>query len=178
MYDTLFAAQADHVDLWIGETMGSTIEARAVAQAHQRCADGRALWIAYSLTDEQTSGAARLWSGETVRDAVHATASDVDALLLNCAPPESIDSAMGELADALAAWPGVRFGAYANAFPPRPDEYAANEVLLDRREDLTGARYADYVRSWLALGASIVGGCCGMHPEHIAALSERMPATA
>jgi S-methylmethionine-dependent homocysteine/selenocysteine methylase len=32
------------------------------------------------------------------------------------------------------------------------------------------AEYGDYARQWLDLGASIVGGCCGTTPEHIAAV--------
>ena len=41
------------------------------------------------------------------------------------------------------------------------------------RPELTGERYADFVAGWIANGASIVGGCCDMYPEHIAALTAR-----
>jgi len=37
--------------------------------------------------------------------------------------------------------------------------------------DNTPARYAEYSRRWLDLGAGIVGGCCATTPDHIAALA-------
>ncbi len=33
---------------------------------------------------------------------------------------------------------------------------------------------ADYARAFVAAGASIVGGCCGTHPEHIKAMAEAL----
>jgi methionine synthase I (cobalamin-dependent)/5,10-methylenetetrahydrofolate reductase len=33
---------------------------------------------------------------------------------------------------------------------------------------------ADYARAFVASGASIVGGCCGTHPEHIKAMAEAL----
>jgi S-methylmethionine-dependent homocysteine/selenocysteine methylase len=32
------------------------------------------------------------------------------------------------------------------------------------------ADYGDMARSWLDAGAQVIGGCCGVTPEHIAAL--------
>ena len=37
--------------------------------------------------------------------------------------------------------------------------------------DLTPDEFAEHARGWVAHGATIVGGCCGTRPEHIAALS-------
>jgi S-methylmethionine-dependent homocysteine/selenocysteine methylase len=37
----------------------------------------------------------------------------------------------------------------------------------------------DFVREaegWLALGARLVGGCCGIGPEHVRLLKQRLPA--
>ncbi|HEY3517622.1 MAG TPA: homocysteine S-methyltransferase family protein [Gammaproteobacteria bacterium] len=36
---------------------------------------------------------------------------------------------------------------------------------------------ADYAREFVAAGASIIGGCCGTHPEHIRALAASLKAT-
>jgi len=63
----------------------------------------------------------------------------------------------------------ARIGVYANAFPPQSDE-AANEGLSDIRADLTPTRYAQFAKAWVRHGADIIGGCCGIGPEHIAAL--------
>jgi S-methylmethionine-dependent homocysteine/selenocysteine methylase len=63
----------------------------------------------------------------------------------------------------------AKIGVYANAVPPQRDE-AANDGLSDIRADLTPARYAGFAKDWASRGAEIVGGCCGIGPEHIAAL--------
>ena len=66
---------------------------------------------------------------------------------------------------------GIRTGAYANAFVPKPESYAANEVILGRRDELTADAYEHIASDWVEGGASIVGGCCHMFPEHIEALT-------
>ena len=64
----------------------------------------------------------------------------------------------------------LAIGVYANAFPPQPEEAEANAVLLDIRADLDPAGYAGFARVWRDAGATIIGGCCGIGPEHIAEL--------
>jgi S-methylmethionine-dependent homocysteine/selenocysteine methylase len=36
--------------------------------------------------------------------------------------------------------------------------------------------YAEFARRWTDAGASIIGGCCGIGPEHIALLSHALRA--
>ena len=69
----------------------------------------------------------------------------------------------------------ARIGGYANAFPSqsRTGDYAPNAVVLERRDEMTARRYADIVAGWIDDGATIVGGCCDMYPEHIAELAAR-----
>lgn len=169
-------AQAPWVDLWVGETIGSCVEAESVIKA---LVDGKASgprWLSFSLAEELVDGQAVLWSGESVEDAAKVAAvGDVDAVLFNCAPPEVISTALPVLVATLrSVGSSMQVGAYANAFPPKDDsDYAANGVILGRRDDLTDDSYADVAASWVNAGASIVGGCCGIHPEHIAGLTRR-----
>jgi S-methylmethionine-dependent homocysteine/selenocysteine methylase len=94
----------------------------------------------------------------------------VEAILFNCSQPEVRAGAVDAVQSARAARNvPVKIGIYANAFPPQREE-AANEGLSDIRADLTPDNYARFAREWLKLGADIVGGCCGIGPEHIAAL--------
>jgi len=96
----------------------------------------------------------------------------VQAILFNCSPPEAITAALNELHAALEFdQSGLAAGAYANAFVPKVEGYAANEVLLGRREDLTAEEYQRIAESWVESGASVVGGCCHMFPEHIERLA-------
>jgi len=66
----------------------------------------------------------------------------------------------------------VQVGAYANAFEDRPEgeHYAANEHVMTHRGDLEDGGYTSFVRDWLNAGATIVGGCCGIMPRHVAQL--------
>jgi S-methylmethionine-dependent homocysteine/selenocysteine methylase len=42
--------------------------------------------------------------------------------------------------------------------------------MSDLRDDLDPEGYLEFARDWVARGATIIGGCCGIGPEHIAAL--------
>jgi S-methylmethionine-dependent homocysteine/selenocysteine methylase len=173
---TMVEAQRPWVDLWIGETIGSTIEAEAMLAALSTAGIQQERWLSFSLNEELVDGRPVLWSGESIEDAAKsASVHDVNAVLFNCAPPEIITAALPTLVATLrSVGSSMAVGAYANAFPPKPEgDYAANEVVLGRRDDLTDEAYADAARGWVVDGATIVGGCCGIHPEHIAQLSER-----
>lgn len=172
IYDMLVAAQAPYVDLWIGETVSSIAEAEAIIAAVDRHDAGAELWMAFTVPDDPPGDEVALRSGETVADAVAAVEHRAAAILFNCSPPEAIGVALGHVHDALAANPrGIRVGGYANAFVAKAEGYSANEVILSRRHDLTPANYRDICADWIAGGATIIGGCCQMFPEHIEALT-------
>jgi S-methylmethionine-dependent homocysteine/selenocysteine methylase len=79
-----------------------------------------------------------------------------------CIMHSPIDAMQPALEQLRAAWSGST-GAYAEL------PYAENP---DTKEAVTlsPAAYAAAAREWLASGASILGGCCGTTPAHIAAL--------
>ena len=66
--------------------------------------------------------------------------------------------------------PDLEVGVYANAFVPETKKMAANTGLCDIRDDLTPEAYLAFARQWADAGATIIGGCCGIGTEHIAAL--------
>jgi S-methylmethionine-dependent homocysteine/selenocysteine methylase len=103
--------------------------------------------------------------------AAEAAALAAAALLFNCSQPEVMEAAVREAKGALAAGRPLALGVYANAFPPQSAEAAANEDLSAIRPDLGPDSYLAFARRWVGAGASIVGGCCGIGPEHIAALA-------
>lgn len=174
MFDVLVEAQAPFVDFWIAETVSSIAEARAIVAALARAGETRELWMSFTVPDDPPGDEVRLRSGESIAEAADAVVEQVAAILFNCSPPEAITVALGHLHDALGDnSSGVRTGAYANAFVAKQEGYAANEVVLDRRDDLTVAKYGDVCDEWIASGATIVGGCCQMFPEHIAELVAR-----
>ena len=42
------------------------------------------------------------------------------------------------------------------------------------RDEITPSAYADMVMQWVGHGAGVVGGCCGVGPDHITALRARL----
>ena len=100
---------------------------------------------------------------------------DAEAVLFNCSQPEVMGEAV-TVASRVIGGGGrrgcVRIGVYANAFPPQGDNEAqANSSLLEIRRDLDPEGYLNkFAREWRVAGASVIGGCCGIGPEHIEAL--------
>ncbi|WP_292969402.1 homocysteine S-methyltransferase family protein [Novosphingobium sp.] len=169
----LIAGLAPHADLWLAETLSALEEARTIAAL--LADDTRPLWLSFTLDDGSADCArqARLRSGEPVGQAVElALECGAGAILFNCSQPEVMEAAVRQAAQAMAqAGRTLPIGVYANAFPPQDPDATANETLLPIREDLDPAGYLTWVEAWLAAGASIVGGCCGIGPEHIGAIA-------
>jgi S-methylmethionine-dependent homocysteine/selenocysteine methylase len=160
-----------HADLWLAETLSSIVEAEAVHEA--LAGDGRPLWISFTLADDRPEPSnPRLRSGEAVADAVQAAVRlGAAAVLFNCSQPEVMAPAIEAARDTLAELGAtVRTGAYANAFPPKGEDEEANALLNGLRSDLDPPSYLAFARDWVGRGATIIGGCCGIGPEHIAAL--------
>ncbi len=165
--DPLIAGLAAHVDIWLGETLSSIGEAATVRQALDRAGlFKQPLWISYSLNEH---GALR--SGEPVADAV-ATAIDIGAttILFNCCAAESITTAI-DIAVATANG-AAAIGGYANRFVTEHTEPGeANAQISAFRDDLDPESYGEFITRWLDAGATVVGGCCGMEPAHIAQIA-------
>ena len=68
----------------------------------------------------------------------------------------------------------IAIGVYANAFPPQPKEAKANDGLDELREDLDPPGYLVWAKGWRERGANMIGGCCGIGPEHIAELKRHL----
>ena len=163
-----------HVDLWLAETQSSLAEVQAI-HAYLP-SDGKPFWVSFTLQDEDVDGVPRLRSGETVAEAIEVGAKmGVAALLFNCSQPEVIGAAV-DVAQSIIKRLGadIAIGVYANAFPPQPKEATANDGLDELREDLDPLGYLQWAKDWQQRGASMIGGCCGIGPEHIAELKRSL----
>lgn len=155
---------APHVDLFLCETMSSAEEALAAATGAS--VTGKPVWVSWTIADE---GKPALRSGESIEHACLVLAGlEIDAMLLNCSPPEAITVALPVLA-AVTAKP---VGAFGNAFTPIPPmwEHYQDEDLPPARTDLGCETYSGFAQQWINSGARIVGGCCEIGPAHIAEL--------
>ena len=152
------------VDLFVCETMSTGLEARAAARAAAE--SGKPVWVAWTLS-RAADGTLR--SGETVRQVYDLLDGfEVDAYLFNCSTPEAISAALPEL----RSMTDKPIGAYANAFDGK--RRVAGETPL--RGDMDPHGYAELAAQWRASGCDIIGGCCGISPDHIAALAQKFSA--
>ncbi len=164
-------ASADH---WLAETLSARVEAELVREVLG--ADEKPLWLSFTLADGEGQGAGpRLRSGEGVAEAVGTAARlRAAAVLFNCSRPEVMGAAVSEALGVRSALGGaahgMRIGVYANAFVPAEQPIEANAGLTDLRHDVTPQAYLQWAHDWVARGAQIIGGCCGVGPEHIEAL--------
>ncbi len=164
-YLVMVGQLADHVDLFLCETMGALHEARAATDAARTA--GLPVWVAYTM---QGGDGLHLLDGTSFTEA--ADRVEADAHLLNCSPPEQVTAALPLLRDATDG----PIGAYANAFHGMPKGWKGRQgdALPEGRTDMGVERYAEAVRHWVELGAEIVGGCCEIGPEHIAHIASEL----
>jgi len=180
--ETLRGALEPYVNVWLSETVSSRAEMELMHEILS--VSDKPWWVSYTLNDDTATDEPCLRSGEAVGAAVvHAARLGASAVLFNCCQPEVIGDALTAARQSLAAEPGpdgspegltrsVLLGAYANAFGPQSHTAEANAGLSDIRRDLGPAEYLAWTRRWLASGAGILGGCCGVGPEHIEMMRE------
>lgn len=168
-----------HVDFWLAETLSAVTEARAVIDALQ--GDTRPRWFSFTLDDTaditpilQGERLPTLRSGESIEAAfAEVAASNAQGFLFNCTQAELLESAVREAARLRAAsGSALRLGVYANSFATQRVRLAANQGLSALRDDLDAQAYRTFAQRWQDAGASIIGGCCGIGPEHVRALAQ------
>ena len=166
LYRQMVEALDPYVDLFICETMSSAREARNAASMARRHSS-KPVHVSWTLAEAAGAG---LRSGESVAAALDGVADLApDALLFNCTSPEAIASALAQLAD-MTDQP---LGAYPNRFNVPAGWTLDNDAQTERRE-LSVAAFVEHALQWRELGASLIGGCCGIGPEYIAAAADRL----
>ena len=165
-YCKIIEVQIDGVDLFLTETISNITEAKAAADA--LASFGQAAHIGLTLNDDLSN---TLRSGERIEDAIdQLTQGQLDTLMVNCSFPEAIDNVMPVLRDS-----GLKFGAYANGFTSiNALEPGTTVDRLEARKDLDPQAYTAHALKWAEAGATLVGGCCEIGPEHIAHLNQAL----
>ena len=146
-------------DLLAIETIPTVFEVRALADAigfH----GAPPSWVAFVCRDGATTA-----GGDRIEDAVTAALDvpGVRAVGVNCTAPQHI----GELLERAAAITDLPLVAYANG--------GRHWNAVDAHWEGEPVRADDpaLLERWLAAGARIVGGCCGVGPDVIASLRAR-----
>ena len=168
LYAEPVANLKDHVDLLLLETMASVDQAEGALRA--ACGQGLPVWLALTVDD---ADGARLRSGEALTSiAPLLERFQPAAVLINCSRPEAVAPAL----EVLKGF-GLPFGAYANGFTAISDGFLQEAPTVDAlsaRPDLSPEAYAEFAMGWIAQGATIIGGCCEVGPEHIREVAQRI----
>lgn len=168
LYDEICRIQSDYVDLFLIETIASIEQARgALAGA---LGHGKPVWLGLTVDDHDGTV---LRSGEALQELFgYIEAAPPHVLMLNCSLPEALTQGLGVLKQRR-----ISFGAYANGFTGIASDFlkqGSTVSALSSRTDLTPSAYADFAKIWVGFGATIIGGCCGIGPAHIAELARRL----
>lgn len=151
-------AQGDEApDLLAFETFPSLDEALAVGEALAPWPELRA-WFSFSCRDERHVG-----HGEPVAEVARAVAAfpQTVGIGVNCVPARWLPSLIAELKQGSAKPVMV--------YPNSGEGWdAANRCWSGQTDPLDFGRQAE---EWFRLGASIVGGCCRIGPQHIRAVA-------
>ena len=166
IYETLIKELTPYVDIFICETMSSIKEMQHVIQALQNLDNEKPVWISWSLKEDKKN---QLRSGESIKEAFIASASiKPEAYLFNCTDPFAITEGLKELKE-LTQKP---IGGYPNVFNV-PDGWTLDNDVQVSVRDLSVEKFLDFAEEWQNLGASIIGGCCGIGPKFIKAVADK-----
>ncbi len=151
----------EKVDLLLGESLNTIAEARAVAEVAR--AVGLAVWISFVIGPE-----GELLSREPLAQAIGEVEKlGAQAVLVNCAPPAEIGRALAKVKAATR----LPYGGFAHIGRFSPPSWKFEFFpQFSETESWPPERYADEAQRWQDEGATILGGCCGTTPAHIAAL--------
>ncbi|MFQ5874525.1 MAG: homocysteine S-methyltransferase family protein, partial [Dehalococcoidia bacterium] len=104
------------------------------------------------------------WGKEGVPEAVSAVASvGVSAMFIMHTLPEETDQGLRELRQATS----LPIGAYAHS-----GDFSDPNWEFDKA--MPPDEYLGHAQGWVSLGAQIVGGCCGITPDHIKELRTKL----
>jgi len=160
--EALVAGGADAILI---ETMSDPSESVVAIEA-ARSVDAQLPVLATFAFQKTAAGEFRTMMGSTVEDAMGRTiAAGAQVVGANCGSSLGLDDYVALASQLVAAAKGARVILQPNAGSPRIE---GDKTFYDA----TPAQMADTAARLLACGVSIVGGCCGTTPAHLAAMSK------
>lgn len=166
----LFAGESRPPDLILIETL-SVLPPALFETVEELVATGIPIWLSFRRCRYGLCGVyGQHWGGPEGdsfgRAARRFEEMGVEALLVNCIPPDHVDGMVTYLRD----FTDLPLGVYPNL------GYLTEEGW-QFDPGVGGTEYAEASLRWRQEGAQIVGGCCGTRPEHISAARERLVGT-
>jgi S-methylmethionine-dependent homocysteine/selenocysteine methylase len=112
-------------------------------------------------------GTVVLWDGEhTLAEALEVV--PLSNVLMICVMHTLVEDAPAALGEVVEGREGL-----VGAYPHAGRFVMPNWQFTD---EISPENFASEAEGWVALGARVVGGCCGIRPEHVRALAERLAA--
>jgi S-methylmethionine-dependent homocysteine/selenocysteine methylase/SAM-dependent methyltransferase len=164
----------DPPDLILMETL-SLVRGSTYATVEALLATGLPVWLSFRRCRHGVCGVyGEHWGGpegDSFGRAVrHFEEMGVGAVLVNCIPPDHVPGMVCWLRD----FTDLPLGVYPNLGYLSAGGWRSETSI-------GGPEYAELAVTWREEGAQIVGGCCGVGPEHVAAaraaLGESKPGT-
>lgn len=145
-------------DLLAWETIPNVLEAEAIAELQERF-DGPDAWVSFQCRD-----GSRIADGTPIEEAVArvAAAPGVRAVGCNCTAPEHVLEVIGRCRQAA---PELAVVVYPN------DGRVWDGPARAWATGGTGRFPDEAVRAWRDAGATLIGGCCGVGPDGVAAIA-------
>lgn len=164
------AFEDDPPDLVLLETL-SLVRSSTYSTVESLLATGIPVWLSFRRCRHGVCGVyGEHWGGPEGdafgRAARRFEEMGVGALLLNCIPPDHVAGMLSWLRD----FTDMPLGVYPNL------GYFTNAGWRFE-SDITGEKYAELALEWREEGAQIIGGCCGVGPEHIQAAAKALADT-
>jgi len=153
-------------DLLLLETMTLVREELTFPIVELMLETGLPLWLSFRRCRQGVCGVYGQHWGGPEGDAFGRTARrledmGVQALLINCLPPDHVPGMLPWLRD----FTDLPLGVYPNLGYFTNDGWSFDRSVGPRE-------YVDLALQWREEGADIVGGCCGVGPAHVGALRE------
>jgi S-methylmethionine-dependent homocysteine/selenocysteine methylase/SAM-dependent methyltransferase len=154
--------EEDPPDIVLLETL-SLVRSSTYSTVESLLATGIPVWVSFRRCRQGVCGVyGEHWGGPEGdafgRAARRFEEMGVGALLLNCIPPDHVPGMLSWLRD----FTDMPLGVYPNL------GYFTNAGWRFETA-ITGEKYAEMALQWREEGAQIIGGCCGVGPEHIGA---------
>ncbi|HEY2437884.1 MAG TPA: homocysteine S-methyltransferase family protein, partial [Solirubrobacteraceae bacterium] len=156
------AFEEEPPDLILLETL-SLVRSSTYSTVEALVATGLPLWLSFRRCRQGVCGVyGEHWGGPEGdafgRAARRFEEMGVSALAINCIPPDHVTGMLSWLRD----FTDLPLGVYPNLGYLSVAGWRQDPVIA-------GQQYAELALRWRAEGAQIIGGCCGVRPEHLAA---------
>ena len=164
------AFEEDPPDLILLETL-SLVRSSTYATVEALLDTGLPVWLSFRRCRHGVCGVyGEHWGGPEGdafgRAARRFEEMGIGALAINCVPPDHVTGMLSWLRD----FTDLPLGVY-------PNLGYLSAAGWRHEASIGGAEYAELALQWREEGAQLIGGCCGVGPEHLAAARAALAAT-